>query len=135
MHSTNYYETFITVADACKRTEGTVPPKKEPATVARMKYDMISQNPYKYTSDDVLWMIHCQRKGKTLIQDFFAKGQACFRCSPLSKSYGWGFHFDKDGKVAVYGMETDEYKNFLSDDSQKKKHAFSKKIKTQIVVS
>jgi hypothetical protein len=51
---------------------------------------------------------------------FFSKGQACFRTSPLTNTYGFGVHCDSAGRMAVYGMETDEYRKFLSDTSVKK---------------
>ncbi len=127
MKSTNYYNTFISVAESCKRTQGTIPPEKSPQTVARMEYEMIHANPYKFTSDDVLFKIHNERNGATLLQDFFRKGQACFRCSPLPKSYGWGFHFDEEGRVAIIGKETPEYQKFLSDSDIEQKFAYAPK--------
>ena len=51
---------------------------------------------------------------------FFAKGQACFRASPLTKTYGFGIHCDSNGKVALYGVETDQYRHFLKDEKIKK---------------
>lgn len=53
-------------------------------------------------------------------EKFFSKGQPCFRASPLTKTYGFGVHSDKEGKVALYGMETEEYQNFLNDTKIKK---------------
>ena len=38
-------------------------------------------------------------------KQFFSKGQPCFRASPLTKQLGWGVHCDKNGKVALYGIE------------------------------
>ncbi len=32
---------------------------------------------------------------------------------------GWGIHSDKDGKIALYGCETAEYKKFLKDENLK----------------
>jgi hypothetical protein len=53
-------------------------------------------------------------------EQFFSKGQPCFRASPLTKTYGFGIHCDKNGKVALYGMETEEYQSFLADTKIKK---------------
>ncbi|WP_191561209.1 DUF6157 family protein [Metabacillus idriensis] len=31
----------------------------------------------------------------------------------LLKKYGWGFHFYEAGKIALYGIESPEYKQFM----------------------
>ncbi|MBE8722681.1 DUF6157 family protein [Sphingobacterium pedocola] len=126
VHSTNYYNTFIEVAEDTKATGGTVPPVKDKRTVAEMQFQLIDKNPYVFTSDDVLFKVFAERS--ELREDeyeearahFFAKGQACLRASPLSKTYGFGIHADKDGRIALVGMETEEYQRFLSDNSVKK---------------
>jgi len=33
----------------------------------------------------------------------------------LTKTYGYGIHSNKNGKIALYGMETREYANFITD--------------------
>ncbi|MFZ1573402.1 MAG: DUF6157 family protein [Candidatus Kapaibacterium sp.] len=59
----------------------------------------------------------------------FSKGQPCLRTSPLTKKYGWGIHFDKNSKIAIYGCETLEYKILSLDDSLKHFKAMkSKKV-------
>ncbi|MCH5685809.1 DUF6157 family protein [Niabella sp. W65] len=50
----------------------------------------------------------------------FSKGQPCLRASPLTKRYGFGVHADKDGKIALYGVETSKYAQLLKDDAVKK---------------
>ena len=125
-HSTNYHDTFIVVADDCPTAQGEVPPTKGDAkTVANMQFEMVSKNPYKYTSDDVFFQVFAQRNDLTEKEypearaQFFSKGQPCFRASPLTKRYGWGIHCDKDGKIAVYGCETEEYRKLSQDPSLK----------------
>jgi len=76
--------------------------------------EMLIENPYSYTSDDVLYESNGNRRGISR-EDFFAKPQPCFRASALGKKYGWGVHSDKDGKVAIYGIESAEYKCLASD--------------------
>jgi hypothetical protein len=34
------------------------------------------------------------------------------RASPLPKKYGWGVHYDAEGKLAIYGVETADYQRF-----------------------
>ena len=51
--------------------------------------------------------------------EFFAKGQACLRASPLGKIYGWGIHFDGLGRIALYGRASNDYARFKRDDRLK----------------
>lgn len=126
IHTTNYYNTFIEVAPDTKAICGTRPPAKDKKTIAEMQYDLITQNPYKYNSDDILFQVFADRNGLLKSEygqareQFFSKGQPCFRTSPLTKTYGFGIHSDGDGKVAFYGMETKEYRHFLDDTKIKK---------------
>lgn len=126
VHTTNYFDTFIEVADDTKAVCGTIPPSKGTKTVAEMQYEMIAKNPYKFTSDDIFFQVFADRNDLTKAEyqkareEFFSKGQPCFRASPLTKTYGFGIHSDGNGKVALYGMESDEYQKFLADISVKK---------------
>ncbi len=125
-HSTNYFDTFIEVAEDTKVEIGTKPPTKDKKTIAEMQYEMIAKNPYKHTSDDVFFQVFADRKDlmkseyKQAREQFFSKGQACFRASPLTKTYGFGIHSNSNGKVALFGMETDEYQQYLANTEIKK---------------
>lgn len=125
MHSTDYFDTFIAIADDCPSSRGEVPPLKHAKTVANMQFDLISKNPYQYTSDEVLFRVFADRNDLTESEyeearaQFFSKGQACLRASPLTKRYGWGIHFDEDGKIALYGSESPEYKRFIENKDLK----------------
>ena len=125
-HTTNYYDTFIEAAEDCPATSGEMPPVKgEAKSVANLQFDMLYDKPYKFTSDDVLFQVYAERNGlkknelKEAREQFFSKGQPCLRASPLTKRYGWGVHSDKDGKVALYGRETAEYKACTKDKTLK----------------
>ena len=121
VHSTNYFDTFIEVAPDTKVSCGTPPPSKEKKTIAQLQYELIGKNPYKFSSDDILFQVYAYRndlkemENKQAREQFFSKGQACLRTSPLTKSYGYGIHCNSDGKIALFGMETSEYANFISD--------------------
>lgn len=126
-HSTNYFNTFIEVAPDCPIVEAEVPvAKNDKATLASMQFDMVAKNPYKYTSDDILFTVFADRKDITesereeARQQFFSKGQPCFRASPLTKRYGWGVHSNAEGKMAIYNMSADEYAKFVANDSIEK---------------
>lgn len=124
IHSTNYTDTFIEIAEDCPVSLGEIPPLKgDKLSVANMQFDMVHNNPYKYTSDDVLFQVYADRNDLTEREyeqerlQFFSKGQPCFRASPLTKRYGWGVHSNKEGKIALVGSETEEYKKLSSDKS------------------
>lgn len=126
MHSTNYTNTFISIAEDCAASGGQVPPERggQP-TVAGLQHAMITAKPYVYTSDDVVFATSAL--GRALGNDatkaerdkaraqFFSKGQPCLRASALGKSYGWGVHSDANARVAIYGAESAEYREHSSD--------------------
>ena len=134
--TTNYQNTFIEVAEDCPANKGEIPPdKKSGRTVANIQYELVSKSPYKYTSDDVLFKCYAIKNNitdtelKASREQFFSKGQPCFRASPLTKQYGWGIHYDEKGKIAVCGCETKEYKEFVENDGIKKIKAMNSKRK------
>ncbi|NJM08818.1 hypothetical protein HC891_25430 [Candidatus Gracilibacteria bacterium] len=125
MHTTNYTNAFIAVADDCKAAAGTVPPAKAEPTIAQLQFEMLHANPYHYTSDEVIFSIYALRNRIPEAEhaarraEFFAKGQPCLRSSPLGKSYGWGLHYDAESRIAIYPRGSDEYERLLADASLK----------------
>ncbi len=124
IHSTNYYNTFIEIAEDCPIQQGEMPPLKgENKSVANLQFDMLYDQPYQYTSDDVLFGVFALRKEFTKAEmsaereNYFSKGQPCFRASPLTKRYGWGIHSNAEGKIAIYASDSPEYHKLLADDS------------------
>lgn len=121
IHSANYYNTFIEVAEDTKSNRGIKPPTKDKKTVAEMQYELIAKNPYQYTSDDLIFQIFADKSGLAESEyerartHFFSKGQPCLRTSPLAKTYGFGIHSDSEGKIALYAMESKEYQSFVED--------------------
>lgn len=122
VHTTNYYNAFIEVAEDCPIKAAEIPPQKgNEKTIASLEYEILIKEPYKYTSDEILFHMFAVKHNlpkeelENEKQKFFSKGQPCFRCSPLAKRYGWGIHSNSKGKIAIYAMESDEYKQFLKD--------------------
>lgn len=124
--TTNYFTTFISVAEDCPVLNAETPPTKEPKSVAQIEYEMLIEHPYKYTSDDVVYAASGERKGISR-EEFFSKGQPCLRASPLTKRYGWGVHSDQDGKVAIYPVGSSEYRRFAADTTLKQHKAMRSK--------
>jgi len=121
-HTTNYQNTFITIADDCAAVAGEVPAiKGDKKTIANLQFELIHKHPYKFTSDELLFKIYAERNDLTDEElpaaraAFFSKGQACLRASPLAKRYGWGIHSNAAGQIAIYGCETDEYQKLKTD--------------------
>lgn len=126
-HTTNYFNSFIEAADDCKASAGTIPLlKNDKKTIAYRQFELIFKNPYVFSSDDILFQVFADRNDLTASEYdlarelFFSKGQACFRASPLTKQFGWGIHCDSNGKIALYGIDTDQYQQFLDDPNIKK---------------
>jgi hypothetical protein len=122
MKTTNYFNTFIEVADDCRAEIGEIPKlKKDEKTVANLQFEIITENPYKYTSDDVVFAVFSQKSkipAEDLVverEEFFSKGQPCLRCSPLTKRYGWGVHSNEEGKVAIYPVNSEDYEKYKND--------------------
>ncbi|MDO5753655.1 DUF6157 family protein [Arthrobacter sp.] len=116
MHTTNYVNTLIAIADDCPADHGVIPPVKlENPSIASRTFQLISQNPYRFTSDDVIFTVYADRAGLTeserpsAREHYFSKGRPCLRASDLGKKYGWGVHANADGHVALYAVNSPEY--------------------------
>lgn len=46
--------------------------------------------------------------------DFFIQPRACLRTSPLPRQDGWGLHFDSQGRVALYAVDSEAYRRLLT---------------------
>ena len=129
-NSTNNFNTLIEVAEDPKAKSGVEPPMRgSKKSVANYEFEMIYQNPYKYTSDDVFFGVYALRNeiSQASLQrereQFFSKGRPCFRASPLTKTYGWGVHSNEQGKVAIYAMDSEDYAKLLKEKEITKKKA------------
>lgn len=132
--SSNYFDTFISVAEDCPVRVATIPPQKEHhKTVANLQFELIKNHPYQYTSDDVLFQVYASKNAipkkdyKQAREIFFSKGQPCFRASPLTKRYGWGVHSDAQGRIALYAIESKDYVKLSGDKKLKQLRAMRSK--------
>lgn len=114
MHTTNYVNTFILVSPDSPVEAARVPEK--PGTVATLQYERLISAPYAMASDDLIFAVFAHRNGIAEAERpaaraaFFSRGQPCLRSSPLVKSFGWGVHHDEKGRIALYGLDTSEYR-------------------------
>lgn len=80
MHTTNYFDSFILVSEDTKVNCGTKPPlRANKTTVATLQYDLLVNNPYLYTSDELLLKVFAERNNISqetypqMKSDFFFK--------------------------------------------------------------
>lgn len=129
--STNYYNTLITIANDSPTLTSTEP-NMEKSTVASQQFRWISEQPYHFTSDDVIYRRVAEKEGvadhlrEAGQREYFRTGRACLRASPLPKQYGWGIHSNAEGKIALVAAESEEYGNLMADESVKKLAAMKK---------
>ena len=132
-HTTNYFNTLITVAEDCKAERGTIPPEKDKMTIANYQFNLLAKQPFQYTSDEILFTVFRMRNDisasetATEKRKFFSKGQPCLRTSPLAKNYGWGIYFNEEGKIKLIDSTSDEYQKLLKDENIQKVPAMKNK--------
>ena len=97
-------------------------------TVAVIQYELLAGHPYVHTQEDVLFLrqkgigaAEPRWRGSQLREELLAKHLACLRASPLARRYGWSFHFDRQGRVALYAVESREYQRHSQAAAQRLK--------------
>lgn len=115
---TGYRNAFITAAPDCPVAVGTVP--RQALSIAGLEHALLIDRPYHYTARDLVLDVHRRHKnvGESELDAFraflFARSHPCMRLSMLTKRWGWGVHYDEQGRMALYGAETPEYRRFAS---------------------
>ncbi len=75
---------------------------------------MLAAAPGQWTQEDVLLTSSPQVRGRDideaelrgLRQENFSQPRACLRASPLPKSLGWELHYDADGRITLYAVDS-----------------------------
>ena len=125
-----YTNTFIRVAEDSTATTGQPPkPRGTTKSVPILQFELLSDAPYQYTQDEIIFAVHLARNGQTeaseaereaIWAELFSKEHACFRTSSLTKRYGWGVHYDANGKMAIYSVDSPEYQGFAAESESLK---------------
>ena len=134
----NYINTFIAVSPDTKAKVGSVPlARGRKRSIAQIEYELIASHPYEFTQEEVQFSVQVERTGVTPAQlnakrselwsGFFSKPTACMRTSPLARSYGWGLHFDSEGKAALVPMESPKYQKLAGSPSIEQTRAMRSK--------
>lgn len=116
----SYTNTFIRTAPDSARKTATIPPcHPDKRSVASLQHELLARHPGELTEKELYFQVHCRRLGLSqeeaearrdpIWQELFAKPQACLRASPLPKTYGWGVHYDADGRIRLVAVESPEY--------------------------
>lgn len=138
---TTILDTFVQVAPDCPVTSSMVPTNKKGAkpSIHVLQYELLSQNPYRFTLEDLIYEVHIRHKeipaeqieenAADIRTELFQKSYPCMRASMLAKKYGWGVHYDQEGKLALYGMETEEYRQFVHSGDNGPKLVFAMRNK------
>lgn len=117
---------FIEIAPDCELKAAIVPQEKNgKPSIATIEYELLTGKPYHYTLEELKFATHVNHKqippGEVkarrpqLWDEYFAKPCACMRASPLTKQYGWGAHYDGQGRIAIYPVEGKDYQRFVKD--------------------
>lgn len=118
-----YLNTFVAVASDCPVGAGVIPDR--PMSIAGIEYALLTAGPYRLTGEDLILAVHARHKGiaDADIEAFrvalFSRSHPCLRASLLPKRYGWGAHYDVNGRIALYGVETDDYRRLTSQSGIK----------------
>lgn len=120
-----YTNTFIAIADDCRVTTGEVPPERPGGlTVAGSQYAMLVGAPGRWTQEDVQFASSLGVRGREDLSDedleglrreYFAQPRACLRASPLPKTFGWGLHYDAEGRITLHAVDSQEYAQLRND--------------------
>jgi hypothetical protein len=126
----SYTNTFIKVADDCPVDKSEIPVlKTNRKSLHLIQYELLQENPYWFDHEGLIYEVFIRQKeipSETLKKDsekikeeLFSKGHPCLRASALTKRYGFGAHYDDKGRIAIYPMESKEYKAFIADKTMK----------------
>jgi hypothetical protein len=100
-------EELILVAEDCKVDRAKPPPYGGgDKTIARHYYEVLIENPYRYTEEEARHEVHFVRRGR---RDLKLPSYNIKR-SPLVQRYGWGIHRNSEGKLALVPRESDTYR-------------------------
>ncbi len=121
-----YANTFIAVAEDSRAATGGIPAERAGGpTVASTQYVMLAAAPGRWTEEDVLLASSPQVRGhdvseielSRLREEYFTRPRACLRASPLPKTFGWGLHYDGDGRITLHAVDSPEYVQLSIDPS------------------
>lgn len=118
------HETFVQVSPDCPAQTAEVPESTRAQTPAHViQYELLASQPYRFTYEELLFETQVRRLGLTdterqergdeVHRELFSKKHPCLRANTLAKRYGWGFHVDRDLRIALVPRGSDAYREFV----------------------
>jgi len=125
-----YIDTLIKVAADCPVSKSEIPVARNKTKPAHLlQYELLIQKPYAYSHEELIYQVHVLQKeipesmleteSENIKAELFSKGHPCMRASSLTKRYGWGAHYNQDGKIAIYPMESAAYQTLIDSGKVK----------------
>jgi hypothetical protein len=114
-------EELIEIASDSSAVRGEVPPDSGTRkTIARISYEVLADNPYRFSEREFYHEVHVVRRGRPdlKIENYNIKRLA------LVKRYGWGIHRNSGGKLALVACESTRYKELQADPRVKRTKAY-----------
>lgn len=129
---------MVKVAEDCPISRSEIPQIRNGKIPIHVhQYELLTKYPYKLNHEELIFETYLiQNKlpedlsdalAESIRKNLFSKGHPCMRASALTKRYGFGAHYDEDGKIALFPMESEAYQAFLNNPSVMKVAAMKKK--------
>ncbi len=92
--------------------------------MAASQYAMLVGAPGRWTQEDVQLASSPGIRGRDdlsnediegLRREYFAGPRACLRASPLPKTFGWGLHYDAEGRITLHAVDSEDYARLSND--------------------
>lgn len=116
----SYYDAFITIAPDSAATRAIIPtPKRGAQAVPLIQFELLMLHPYTFTHKALAFEVYLRQRGlrrddsESIRTAFLARGHPCMRASALTRRYGFGAHYNDQGRIALYGVESVEYQAFV----------------------
>ena len=116
--ATGYKNAFITLSPDCPVAAGHMP--RQSTSIAGLEHALLSERPYYFNAEDLILQAHRLHKGvsdadvEAFSVFLFTRSQPCMRLSMLPKRWSWGVHYDEQGRKALYGAETRQYRHIAT---------------------
>jgi len=126
----SYINTLIRVSEDCPVKESEIPVAKNSKKPAHLiQYELLTNKPYKFGHEELVFEVFVRQKeipaavletdAEKIKEELFSKGHPCMRASALVKRYGFGAHYNEQGKIAIYPMESEAYQSLVADEGIK----------------
>jgi hypothetical protein len=112
--------TFVKIAPDSTAIKAVIPEAQDDKkTIQVIQYELLSAQPYSLTLQELIFEVFVARNHissqdlelhkSEIWTELFSKDHPCMRASMLPKKYGWGVHYDTNGKIALHAVESESY--------------------------